>query len=45
MQAVGQIDATFEPSEILNAVYTDAINNFDRAAVEADVAAWKAENM
>lgn len=45
MQAVGQIEAAFEPSEILNAVYTDAVNDFDRAAVEADVAAWKAENM
>lgn len=45
MAAVGQIEETFDPSEILNPVYIDAANDFDKAAVEADVAAWKAENM
>lgn len=45
MVSTGQIPAAFDPAEILNRAYVDNTNDFDRAAVEADVAAWKAANM
>lgn len=45
MVVVGQIDAPFDTSEILNGAYVGGANSFDRSAVEADVAAWRKENM
>ncbi|SLN65242.1 ABC transporter substrate-binding protein [Roseisalinus antarcticus] len=45
MVDVDMLDATFPAEEILNDHYLAAANDFDHAEVEADVAAWKAENM
>lgn len=45
MVAVGQIEESFDPAEILNPVYIEGANDFDRAEVEADVAEWRSQNM
>jgi NitT/TauT family transport system substrate-binding protein len=45
MAAVGMVAEPFEPSEILNRAYVDEANEFDRAAIDARVAEWKAANM
>ena len=45
MSNVGLIEGEVSTDEILNRAYLERINSFDQAEVEADVAAWKAENM
>ena len=45
MKAVGQIDQAFPPAEILNTTYSAPANDFDKSEVEADIAAWKSQNM
>lgn len=45
MAAVGTIDGEVATDDILNPVYIERVNNFDQAEIEADVAAWKSENM
>ncbi|MFT6075774.1 MAG: NitT/TauT family transport system substrate-binding protein [Yoonia sp.] len=45
MRAVGMIEGDVPTDEILNPVYIERVNTFDQADIEADVAAWKAENM
>jgi NitT/TauT family transport system substrate-binding protein len=42
---VGILEAPVDPAEILNPVYVGPANEFDRAEIEAEVAAWKAANM
>lgn len=41
MVAVDMLDAAFPTEEILNDHYLGAANDFDRAEVDAEVAAWK----
>ena len=45
MSEVGMLEGEVTADEILNDHYLATANEFDRAEVEADVAAWKAENM
>lgn len=45
MGDVGMIEGEVSTDEILNDHYLATANEFDRAEVEADVAAWKADNM
>lgn len=45
MIAVDMIASEVPTDEILNPAYIERANNFDQADIEADVAAWKAENM
>lgn len=45
MVAAGQIPDAFPVAEILSRAYVDDANAFDKVAVEADVAAWKSQNM
>ena len=42
---VGILDEVIDPSTFLNDTYIDAANDWDRAEVEAEVKAWKEENM
>lgn len=44
MVAVDMLGATFPTSEILNDHYLGEANDFDRAEIEAEVAAWVAAN-
>lgn len=44
MVAVDMLSATFPTSEILNDHYLGEANDFDRAEIEAEVAAWVAAN-
>lgn len=44
MLSSGAIDKEVDVSTFLNDAYIDAANDFDRAKVEADAAAWLAEN-
>ncbi|MDA9865452.1 ABC transporter substrate-binding protein [bacterium] len=41
----GAIEREVDVSEFLNDTYIDAANDFDRAEVDDEAAAWKAENM
>ncbi len=41
----GAIEREVPVTEFLNDTYIDAANDFDRAEVDADVAAWRAANM
>jgi len=43
--SVGAIEGIVPPQEFLNDSFIAPANDFDRAEVEADVEAWKAENM
>ncbi len=45
MVEVGTIDKVIDPSTFLNDTFIDAANDWDRAEVEAEVKAWKDENM
>jgi len=45
MKVVGMITTDVTTDEILNPAYLERVNKFDQTQVEADVAAWKAENM
>ena len=45
MAAVGMIAGEVAPDALLNRAYVDNANQFDRAEIEAEVAAWKAANM
>lgn len=43
--AAGEISQMYDNAAFLNDAYIAAANDFDRDAVAADLAAWKAENM
>ena len=45
MKTVGMIKGDISTDDILNSVYTERVNNFEQSDIDADVAAWKAENM
>ncbi|MDG1119143.1 MAG: ABC transporter substrate-binding protein [Flavimaricola sp.] len=45
MAAVGMIAEEVAPDALLNRAYVDNANQFDRAEIEAEVAAWKSANM
>lgn len=45
MMKVGLIEEKMDASTFLDPSLIDAANDFDRAEVEAEVAAWRAENM
>lgn len=45
MAAVGMIAGEVAPDALLNRAYVDNANAFDRAEIEAEVAAWKSANM
>lgn len=45
MAAVGMIAGEVAPDGLLNRAYVDNANAFDRAEIEAEVAAWKSSNM
>ena len=45
MKNVGMIEGDVTTDDILNPDYIERVNNFDQSEIEADVAAWKAENM
>ena len=45
MLKVGAIEAEVDPSTFLDDSFIEPANDFDTAEVEADVAAWRAENM
>jgi NitT/TauT family transport system substrate-binding protein len=45
MTEVGMINGDVPTGEILNPVYIERVNNFEQSDIEADVAAWKADNM
>jgi len=45
LKAVGMVTTDVTPEDILNDVYLGTANEFDRAEVEAEVAAWRAANM
>ena len=45
MSNVGMISGEVVPEDLLNRAYVDNANQFDRAEIEAEVAAWKAANM
>ena len=45
MKAVGMVTTEVTPDDVLNRAYVDTANDFDRAEVEAEVAAWRAANM
>ena len=45
MVASGAIDKLVPVDTFLNDTYIDAANDFDKAAVDADVAKWRADNM
>ena len=45
MSNVGMIAGDVDPADLLNRAYVDNANQFDRAEIEAEVAAWKAANM
>ena len=44
MLSSGAIEKLVDVSTFLNDTYIDAANNFDKAAVEADAAAWLTAN-
>ena len=41
----GATSKEVDVSMFLNDTYIDAANDFDRAAVDADIAKWRADNM
>jgi len=43
--AAGELDAMVDNDAFLNDAFIEAANSFDRDAVAADLAAWRAENM
>jgi NitT/TauT family transport system substrate-binding protein len=45
LMGVGEISEMVDNASFLNRAYLDAANAFDRAEVEADLAAWRAANM
>lgn len=45
LMAAGEISQMYDNASFLNDAYIASANDFDRAAVAADLAAWKAENM
>lgn len=42
---VGLVTVDVTPADILNPVFLETANTFDRAEIEAEVAAWRAANM
>lgn len=45
LMTIGEVTEMVDNANFLNSAYLDAANGFDREAVAADLAAWRAENM